>query len=149
MYIAQTIRGTKKKKYWKFKTFEFKCFPNLDFQLSCSTLGLQTSSILKVEHTKGKFSIKILIKFNPSTQSSVTNCLVSAALASASYSAVPWLIMCCSVQSRLDWSPTLPHLISNLCHDGECLLVLFFVSLQMHCHFLFNYLCSFILRKHT
>lgn len=32
-----------------------------------------------MEHTEGKFPIKILIKFNPSTQSSVTNCLVCAA----------------------------------------------------------------------
>lgn len=49
-----------------------------DLPLPASTLW--KSSIL-VEHTKAKCPIKILIKFNPSTQPSVTNCLVSAGLA--------------------------------------------------------------------
>lgn len=93
-----------------------------------AALRLHNSSISKVKHTKGKFPIKILIKFNPSTQSSVTNCLVSAGLASASSSAVPWLIMCFNVQSRL--SPTSPHLIFYLCHDKKCPFVHFFFNLQ-------------------
>lgn len=48
-----------------------------EFHLS-ETVRVQNSSISKVEHTKGKFPIKILIKFNPSTQSCVTNCSVWA-----------------------------------------------------------------------
>lgn len=59
------------------------------------------SSILKVGHTKGTFPIKILIKFNPSSQSSVTNCVASAGLIGLQFpdSSCGAVMKSCSVDS--------------------------------------------------
>lgn len=110
-------------KCWKLEAPELKMFP--EFHLS-ETVRVQNSSISKVEHTKGKFPIKILIKFNPSTQSCVTNCSVWALdQLQLIPPAVPWLIVCRDGQSRPRLSFA-PHLILNLCHGGKCSLVHFY-----------------------
>lgn len=69
-----------KKTYFSHRQTMRKCRqePNIYIKFPTSTLAEQldcgTRQSWKSKHTKGKFPIKILIKINPSTQSSVTNC---------------------------------------------------------------------------
>lgn len=120
--------------------------PGSDFHLSW-TVRLQNSSILKVEHTKGKFPIKILIKFNPSAQSSVTNCLVSAALAST-FSSRGSPDSSCVTMCKADWDEV-PLLLVwfPICVMAKSVHgCFFFLSSRKHCCLRFTYLCTYILK---